>query len=75
MEFAESAVGVTSVMEASPSLPASGWRGLRAVLADHWSEYLIEGAALGLFMISAGLLDDVPALLAKALRDRGKEVA
>ena len=42
-------------MNASYPLPASGWRGLRAVLADHWPEYLIEGAALGLFMISAGL--------------------
>jgi aquaporin Z len=48
-------VAVTSAMKASQSLPPSGWRGLRNILADHWPEYLIEGAALGLFMISAGL--------------------
>jgi aquaporin Z len=46
---------ISRIMEAPQSLPANARRGLRAVLADHWPEYLIEGAALGLFMISAGL--------------------
>ena len=42
-------------MDRGYSVPVGGWRGVRGVLADHWPEYLIEGAALGLFMISAGL--------------------
>jgi aquaporin Z len=29
---------------------------LRAALRDHWPEYLIEAAALGLFMVSAGVV-------------------
>ena len=29
---------------------------VRATLADHWPEYLIEAAALGAFMVSAGLV-------------------
>lgn len=37
-----------------PSPPAEG-PGLRAALRDHWPEYLMEAAELGLFMISACL--------------------
>lgn len=41
--------------EAATSSPVSASEGPIAALRAHWPEYLMEGAGLGLFMVSAGL--------------------